>query len=150
MGGHSDYTLYTGTLGLSRKLALQQLKLNPGEPTATVWSRIESTQPNYPGTQIPRSFTIRTDNGTFWTHGNATEHMNEAVASLESALSNSNPSLYSQFVLYDYYKALTEATKGNVKYNQLIKVGHWEFKLSRSRSSDKYPAVVHALFTGLN
>ena len=38
--------LFTGTNGASAK----------------VWDDITPTQPNYPGTEIPRSFVIRTDN----------------------------------------------------------------------------------------
>ena len=149
MGGHADESLYRGTIGSGRGLALKRLGIAPGEPTATVWQHIDPTQDNYPGTQIPRSFVIHTDSGSFWTHGNATEHMNEAVTSLKSALGNSNPNLYAQFVLYDYRKALAAATRDGIQYGRMVKSGHWTFKFSRSRSSDDYPVVVHALFTGL-
>lgn len=149
MGGQSTEWLFPGTNAASKYAAGILLDIPLDEPTATVWSHITTTGSNYPGTQIPRSFCIATDNGTFWTHGNATEHMNEAVASLTSALGNSNPYLYSQFILYDYRKALTAATREGVQYNKSIKSGHWTFRISKSRSTDKYPAVVHALFTGL-
>lgn len=82
--------------------------------------------------------------------GNATEHMNEAVTSIKSALGNSNPNLYAQFVLYDYRKALIAATRGGIQYGRMVKSGHWTFKFSRSRNTDIYPVVARALFTGLS
>ena len=54
------------------------------EPTATVWWHISPTQPDYPGTKIPRSFEVSTPSESFWTHGNATEHMYDAVSSLKN------------------------------------------------------------------
>ena len=121
------------------------------EPTATVWWHISPTQPDYPGTKIPRSFEVSTPSESFWTHGNATEHMYDAVSSLKNdpMLKSTNPNLFSQFILYDYRKALIRATKGGVRYGRLIKSGHWTFKFSKNRETDASPVVIHALFTGL-
>ena len=65
-----------------------------------------------------------------------------------AGLEQSNPSLFAQFILYDYRKALSSATKGDVRYNRLIKSGNWTFKLSK-KETDRLPVVVHAMFTGL-
>lgn len=149
MGGHASL-LTPGTIGESKWVLSDLLDIPIDEPTATVWLHISGTQPDYPGTKIPRSFVVETENGNFWTHGNATEHMNEAVTALDSILGNSNPSLYSQFILYDYRKSLIAATSNGIQYNRLVRSGHWTFKFSKARDSDKYPVVVHALFTGLD
>ena len=142
---------FRGTSGGSAERAKLALGILPGEPTATVWQYIEPTAKNYPGAEIPRSFNVSTPNETFWTHGNATEHMYEAVMSLKGSpmLANTNPALYAQFILYDYRKALIAATNNGFSYGRLYSSGHWTFKFSKSRSADANPVVVHAMFTGL-
>ncbi len=126
----------------------------PYEPgnTAIVWKHIKGTQDNYIGTVLPKSFTIDTPQGKMWTHPNATKHMNEAVTSIKiksPRLINSNPNMYSQFILYDYWKNLSSAVNKNINYNRLVKSGNWEFKFARPRESGKKPVVIHAKFNGL-
>ena len=120
--------------------------------TAVVWNRINSTAENYGGTVIPKSFTINTTSGEMWTHGNATEHMYEALIAIKTKaprIINSNPNLYSQFILYDYWKSLNNTVKNGIRYERLITEGRWEFKFSRPRSGAKYPVIKHAKFLGL-
>ena len=122
------------------------------ENTSEVWKHIQSTQPVYAGTVIPKSFVIDTPQGKMWTHGNATEHMNEAVTSIKQnapRIINSNPNMYSQFILYDYWKSLGRATNGGIKYGKLIRSGKWEFIFSKPRKSGEHPVVKHAQFFGL-
>lgn len=46
--------------------------------TGTVWDSIKSTQPNYLGSVIPKSFEMTLPNGQkVCVHGNATEHIAE-------------------------------------------------------------------------
>ena len=146
LSGHFNGTGGGSSYGLSSLFGI-----TPDEPTATVWYHIEATQPNYPGTEIPRSFIVDTPNGKFWTHGNATEHMYEAVASIKDAplLKGTNPRLYAQFILYDYRKALTAATRDGIRFNTVINSGHWGFKFSKS-AKDRHTVVIHALFRGLD
>ena len=122
-----------------------------GEPTAKVWAHIKPTQENYVGTEIPRSFLVKTPTGTFWTHGNATKHMNEIVTSAmrKQRLAQANPKLLSQFVLYDYRKSLIDATKNGVVLNKNIRTNHWDFRFSK-RKGDKDTVVIHALFSGFD
>lgn len=144
LSGHFHGTGGAAGSGLGRYLGI-----DPDEPTATVWWHIEPTQPNYPGTEIPRSFIVNTPNGKFWTHGNATKHMKEVVLSVKDTplLKGTNPKLYAQFILYDYRKSLTAATRHGISLNAFIRKGHWEFKFSKS-AKDKHTVVVHALFKG--
>jgi len=128
------------------------------ENTAEVWNHLNATQENYGGTVIPKSFEIDvpmtkvTPDGKLWTHGNATEHMYESVASIKNHASpviNSNPKLFSQFILYDYYKSLGKAVRKGIQYGSKVTVDSWEFIIVPSRNGGKYPVVKHALFTGL-
>lgn len=129
---------------------------NP-ETTASVWEHINPTANNYPSSQIPRSFevdvpkTSDTPSGKMWTHGNATEHMYEAMISLKESplIKVSNPNLYAQFILYDYYKSLGSAVSRGVKFSGTVTVGSWEFAFAKPRTGAKYPVVKHALFKGL-
>ena len=127
------------------------------ETTAAVWKHIKATAENYGNTKIPRSFEIdvpatkETPRGKMWTHGNATEHMYEALLSIKDnpRLKGSNPNLYAQFILYDYYKALGTAVVRGIDFGKTTVVGSWEFAFSRPRPSGKYPVVKHALFRGI-
>ncbi len=148
--------LFPNTTGSDISYFGKQLLQSLDEPTAKVWYHIKATQDNYRGTVIPRSFEIdvpqfyETPVGKMWTHGNATEHMFEAIMSIKEnpRLKGSNPNLYSQFVLYDYYKSLGEAVRKGINYKKTVRVGNWVFAFAPARNSQKYPVVKHALFTG--
>ena len=151
MGMKSNSGLFLGTAGSKLANLLNQFKQYiKDETTAIVWQHIKSTDSNYPGTEIPKSFTIDTPSGKMWTHGNATEHMYEALSSsnLYPLMKSSNPRLYAQFILYDYYKNLGKAVTNGIKYEVKIQKGSWEFIFSKPRSKDKFPVVKHAKFTG--
>ena len=128
------------------------------ENTADVWNHVNATQENYGGTVIPKSFEIdvpitkATPDGKLWTHGNATEHMYESVTSINNrapSIINSNPHLFSQLILYDYYKSLGKAVSKGTQYGSKVTIDSWEFIIVPSRDGGKYPVVKHALFTGL-
>lgn len=134
-------------------LDLLNLSLQPGDKsTAVVWDHIECTQSNYGGTTIPKSFNIDTPSGKMWAHGNATEHIYETMISIKAtpALKNSNPRLYEQFILYDYYKSLGNAVKNGIVYNKKIIEGNWEFIFAKPRENSKYPVIKHSKFSGLS
>ena len=142
---------FEGSSGYSQALFSAILGVAPDEPTATVWLFIEATQPVYPGTVMPRSFTVVTPKGKLWTHGNATKHMYETLVSIkhDPLLKGTNPNLFAQFILYDYRKALISLLSKPVPMGKPVRSGHWEFVLSK-RKDDKYPVVKHALFMGLD
>ena len=133
-----------------------QLSSHP-ETTSVVWKHIKSTQYNYAGTIIPKSFEVdvpvteQTPSGKMWTHGNATEHIYEAISSTHDypQIKNGNPKLYTQFILYDYYKTLGNAVRNGVKYEKLIKSGNWEFIFSKPRKAQDYTVVNHSKFNGI-
>lgn len=149
--------LFRGTAGDTVSTLQHILALRGDEPTAVVWAHIKQTQPNYSGTLLPRSFEIdvpltkETPDGKMWTHGNATEHIYEALTSIKEdpRLKGSNPSLYTQFILYDYYKTLGSAVSKGLDYAKTVRIGNWEFAFAKARSGASYPVVKHALFTGI-
>ena len=149
MGMKASSGFFTGTKGHSIGDSLK--KALADKSTASVWKYIKPTAENYPGTAIPRSFNIETKAGTMWTHGNATEHMYEALSSskLYPEIKNSNPKLYSQFILYDYHRSLNKAVKSGIKYDTKITKGNWEFIFSKPRKKGDNPVVKHAKFSGL-
>jgi filamentous hemagglutinin len=115
--------------------------------TAEVWDNITSTQPNYVGTEIPRSFVITTPDNTFWVHGNATEHMAEyVIKQANTGHSLGSTRLDSQIILSDMHASLSEVTKGDIKYNTSLQHGNWEFIIKKSNDSGKYDAVIHAMY----
>jgi len=142
--------LYSGTIGVAvDNKATVEVGVHENS-TAAVWQHIEATQACYPGTELPRSFVMDVPGGKIWTHGNATKHMWEAIVSIKNlpAIKGSNPSLYTQFILYDYRETLVEASKMKIKQNELVRIGNWELMFSKS-ARDKYPVVKHAVFLGL-
>nr|CUV15611.1 protein of unknown function [Ralstonia solanacearum] len=117
--------------------------------TGTVWDSITATQPNYPGSVIPQSFSMSLPNGqSVWVHGNATEHLAEYA----QMVANNNPPgvvrLTTQQQLASLQGAVNTATQEGVPYNQLINVGGWELKFSPPRQPGQLPALIHALPTG--
>lgn len=64
-----------------------------------------------------------------WTHGNATKHMHEAILSLKDdpKLKDTNPKLYTQFILFDYWKSLGLTVKNGIRYDKKLTTGSWEF-----------------------
>lgn len=119
--------------------------------TSIVWSYIVPTQEEYPGTSLPKSFNISTSHGPMWTHANATKHIYEAIISVKDnpRLKNTNPALYVQFIMYDYWKSLQKSVSGGIHYNKIIVSGNWEFIFSKARETGKNPVIKHARFTGL-
>ncbi len=119
--------------------------------TAEVWNHIHPTQNNYDGTYLPKSFNVDTPQGVIWTHNHATMHMLEVILSIKSSpiLKNRDPQLYTQFVLYDYWKSLENAIKAEIIYYEKIYAGRWEFIISLPRSKENNPVIKHAKFTGL-
>ncbi|MCR5663199.1 MAG: filamentous hemagglutinin [bacterium] len=117
--------------------------------TSIVWQHIYITQKNYSGTTLPRSFNIDTPQGKMWTHGNATKHMHQAILSFKDdpRLKFSNPKLYTQFILFDYWKSLSAAVNDGIKYDKMIYSGNWEFLFSKPRKKGDNPVVKHAQFT---
>lgn len=115
--------------------------------TAYVWDSITATQPTYAGTEIPKSFVVRTENGAFWVHGNATEHMADYVLKkLKDGASLDSVRLDSQLILADMHESLSAVTKNSVQYNKLLSHGNWEFVIKKPKSADKYDAVIHAMY----
>ena len=115
--------------------------------TAYVWSDITATQPTYEGTAIPKSFIMKTANGDFWVHGNATEHMADYVLKkMKSGTSLESVRLNSQIILADMHESLSAVTKSGFRYNELLAHGNWEFVIRKPKSADKYDAVIHAMY----
>ena len=162
LGGNSlsktSSRLFAGTKGTAAATWIEEgWSVEKDETTASVWGHINPTAENYPNSKIPRSFvvdvpnTIATPSGKMWTHGNATEHMYEAMISIQDnpMIKASNPNLYAQFILYDFYKSLARAVMRGIKFSGTVSVGSWEFAFAKPRSGAKYPVVKHALFKGL-
>ena len=131
-------------------LVSKALGFSPDERTATVWSHIEATQPEYPNTHLPRSFVVNTPAGKFWTHGHATKHMYSAVkkALYSPSFMGANHGMLTQFLLYDYRKSIIRAARSGIHLDGRSRIyGHWEIAFSK-RPEDEHPVVMHAKFLG--
>ena len=122
-----------------------------GTSTGTVWDNIKATQDNYPNTNIPRSFEVEVNGQKMWAHGNATEHMYEDVYAKIMAgegTAYTNPNLYTQELMSDFYGSLEQATVSGIKYGELIPAGNWEFIFAPPRQEGLLPVIKHAQFNG--
>jgi hypothetical protein len=122
-----------------------------GSETGTVWDNITATQNNYPNTKIPRSFEIKVNGQKMWVHGNATEHMYEDVykgISTGNGTAYTNPDLYSQELMNDFYGSLEQATSSGITYGEKITSGNWEFIFATPRQEGQLPVIKHAMFKG--
>ena len=116
--------------------------------TGTVWDDIEATQPNYGGSDIPRSFVMNTGGSKVWVHPNATEHVAEyARARADNMASSQQVGLSTQAYLKSLQAAVGEATRGGVPLGRTVTVGGWEMKFSQ-RPTDPLPALMHAFYVG--
>lgn len=114
--------------------------------SAGVWNDITPTQPNYPGTALPRSFVIKTDGETLWVHGNATEHMAEyLIKQTNTGHSQESTKPAAQIMLYDMQQSLGAVTKNGVSYGRILHHGNWDFIINKARNGESYDAVIHAL-----
>ena len=103
--------------------------------------------------ELPKSFEIDISKGKMWVHGNATKHMFQEIAQNwkgKNPMKISNQTLYTQFVLYDFYQNLNSATAKGIKYGTIQTVGNWEFIFSHPRIEGGLPVVKHAQFLGWN
>ncbi len=115
--------------------------------TGTVWDSIVPTQPPYPGTAIPRSFTMTTQNGRFWVHGNVTEHLAErALANLARGVPSRAVNVSTQAQLTSLQAAIGTAARQGIQYGQMIRVGNWELIFAAPRQSGQFPALIHGLY----
>ncbi|WP_246835533.1 polymorphic toxin-type HINT domain-containing protein, partial [Micromonospora sp. MH33] len=116
--------------------------------TGTVWDAIRGTQPNYPGTELPKSFELSLDAAEVWVHPNATEHIAEyANGLIKSGHGPEQVKVAVQAQLSSLQAAVNEATKNGVPLNQMMVVGDWELEFSK-RATDRLPAVKHARYLG--
>ena len=84
-------------------------------------------------------------------HGNATEHLYEdvyksIVRGNETAYTN--PYLYTQELMSDFYGALEGATKSGIIYGEKVFYGNWEFIFAKPRGTGMLPVIKHAQFNG--
>lgn len=115
--------------------------------TADVWNNISATQPNYAGTEIPRSFVIKTPKNSFWVHGNATEHMADyLIKQSNSGRGLGSTKLDAQLMLSDMRSSITKVTQDGIKYNTPLKDGNWEFVIKPSRNKNEYDLIIHAMY----
>ena len=110
-----------------------------GSKTGTVWDNITPTQEKYPYTNIPKSFEIEVNGEKMWVHGNATEHMYEEVykgITTGNGTAYTNPNLYTQEIMSDFYGSLQEATKSGIVYGEKITEGNWNLYLLSQDKQD--------------
>lgn len=113
-----------------------------GGSTGTVWDNIRPTQPNIPGTNIPRSFELNAGGTRFWVHGNATKHMGNYST---RTLSHGRP-MTDQQLLTSFNGAVTQAKTTGFTYNVPIRVGNWELIFSPARQAGQLPVIKHAIY----
>lgn len=61
-----------------------------------------------------------------------------------------NQTLYTQFVLYDFYQNLNSATAKGIKYGTIQTMWNWKFIFSHPRIEGWATVVKHAQFLGWN
>jgi len=114
--------------------------------TGTVWDSIAATQPVYEGSVIPRSFELSTDNGRFWVHGNATEHLYEyAKFVLQRTGDPQAANIATQAQLTSLQAAVNYVAGRGIVYDQIVKVGGWELEFGAPKAAGQLPVLYHAL-----
>jgi hypothetical protein len=120
-----------------------------GEDSGTVWDNISATQPNYPGTELPRSFELNSGETNVWVHGNATEHIAEYLSGMESrGTSPDQTNLALQARLSSLSAAVDAAGQEGIEYDQLMHVGGWELIFGEPSNITQLPVLYHATYSG--
>ena len=106
------------------------------------WNSIKGTQPNYPKTQVPRSFVINglmVNGKEVWVHGNATKHIAEFVHASSKKFAGGK--LVENEIMFSFMDAVEQASKKISKSgrNQFV-VGGWEIGINSDTAT-----VYHAL-----
>ena len=122
---------------------------NNYDGTKNVWDKITGTDPCYQNTILPKSFDVETDSGMYHVNPNGTKHIHELITSNKDLpkIKDTNPKLYTQFLLHNFQHALNSALKQGVKKNEFVTVEGWELKFGQ-RPGDRYPVVFHARYRG--
>lgn len=131
----------------SRGAGIATAEVNATRATGNVWDSITATQATYPGTVIPRSFTLATEGGSFWVHGNATEHLAErALANLARGVPPEAVNISTQAQLSSLQAAASAAARQGIQYGQMMNVAGWELIFAPPRQAGQLPAIIHALY----
>lgn len=118
-------------------------------PTGTVWDHVKATQENYSGTPLPRSFTLSTEKGDVWVHGNATEHIAERLQSMAAhGADGQSIELAAQIHLENLRAAVSEALQNDVPFGQDVEAGGIELGFRPPRADGLLPALIRALPKG--
>ncbi|UPT73027.1 MAG: hypothetical protein M0D55_14125 [Elusimicrobiota bacterium] len=134
-----------GQESLQRLAASEVGAVNPHG--AVVWSYIRPTQPNWPGTEIPKSFEVSVRAGRLWVNPNATEHMFNFLGRVKSPESMvSRPPIQSQILLESFRSALEKAASQGIRYNQPMRIDSWELIIRPGGQTGPLPTVVHAQY----
>ena len=134
----------------TKKVSTENIEIdsNVSNRNNTIWEKIDSTDLNYKGTEIPKSFSIKVNGKNYWVHPNATEHMQEYVNKIVAEDgSNINFKLKNQILLESFEAALSEATKNGVEFNKPYSAGNWTFIINQGKN-DRYPVIYHLELKG--
>ncbi|WP_017687496.1 WXG100 family type VII secretion target [Paenibacillus sp. PAMC 26794] len=110
--------------------------------TGIVWDDIKATQPNNPGTNIPKSFEINVNGERYWVNPNATKHMVE----YSTRTLSHGQKLTEQQLIRSFQSAVKEAAAKGYKFNEPVIVGNWELIFSPSREAGQLPVIKHGLY----
>lgn len=114
----------------------------------TVWDDIRGTQPDIPGSPVPKSFELTAGGTKVWVHPKVTDHVDEYLQGVSKRGGNEMEiNMASQAHLASLQAAVAEAVKNGVPLNQLLRVGDWELKFSQ-RATDPLPVLKHGLYLG--
>ncbi|WP_410790922.1 RHS repeat-associated core domain-containing protein [Kribbella sp. C-35] len=115
----------------------------------TVWDGVKATQPNYVGSQLPRSFELVAGDTKVWVHGNATEHIAEYLSGMaQRGATRAQVDLATQVQLGSLQAAVGEAGVGGLPVGKIVTVGGWELKFGAAQGSGQLPVLYHALYKG--
>ena len=92
-----------------------------------------------------RSFTMSGGNGSVWVHGNATEHIAEAMAGKAVTHTPEAVRMMGQARLTSLQAAVDDVMGADVEYGKMYNVGGWELQFGAPREAGQLPVLFHAL-----
>ncbi|MER6401755.1 polymorphic toxin-type HINT domain-containing protein [Kitasatospora sp. NPDC001603] len=117
--------------------------------TGTVWDGIKATQPNYAGSELPRSFELAAGENRVWVHPNATEHIDEYLSGMaQRGATKAQIDMATQAKLSSLQAAVAEAGKGGFPLDKMVNIGGWELMFGAPRGIGQLPVLFHAIPKG--
>lgn len=128
---------------------LEKSKKFEDDLTGTVWDSITENSDAYPGTAVPKSFSLEIDGSKFYVPESGSKHMADHIASPGMGATKSAV-VRSQAILTSFKSSVEKAKQAGIVRDSKVRFGAWEliFKEPTATHDTFEDSIIHAVFMG--